>query len=74
MSRSGVLEQRSAGLPVSESSVKPWFVSDGLEMEEEGLYHLPRDHAWHSGPTYFCVDFNEWHYFTFRGTELHPFL
>jgi hypothetical protein len=66
MSRSGVLEQRSA---VAESSVKPWFVSDGLEMGEQGLYHLPKDHAWHSGPTYFCVDFNEWHYFTFRGTD-----
>lgn len=47
----------------------PWFVGKGLEMGEQGLYHLPRDHAWHSGPTYFCDDFNEWHYFTFLGKD-----
>ena len=46
-----------------------WLVSEGLECGEQGLYHLPRDHAWHSGPTYFCNDFFEWHYFTFLGKD-----
>jgi hypothetical protein len=45
------------------------FASPGLEISEQGLYHLPRDHAWHGGPTYFTDDFNEWHYFTFQGTD-----
>lgn len=47
----------------------PWFSGSGLEVGEQGLYHLPRDHAWHGGPTYFTDDFNEWHYFTFQGTD-----
>jgi len=45
------------------------FVSPGLEISEQGLYHLPRDHAFHGGPTYFTNDFEEWHYFTFQGTD-----
>ena len=46
-----------------------WLVADGLECGEQGLYHLPKDHAWHSGPTYFCNDYFEWHYFTFLGKD-----
>ena len=46
-----------------------WLVAEGLECGEQGLYHLPKDHAWHSGPTYFCNDFFEWHYFTFLGKD-----
>lgn len=46
-----------------------WLVGDGLELGEQGLYKLPRDHAWHSGPTYFANDYFEWHYFTFLGTD-----
>ena len=37
--------------------------------EEQGLYHFPRDHPWHAGPTYFTDDFDEWHYFTLLGTD-----
>jgi hypothetical protein len=46
-----------------------WLVGDGLELGEQGIYKLPRDHAWHSGPTYFVNDYFEWHYFTFLGTD-----
>jgi len=53
----------------SSSGQVPWLVGEGLELGEQGLYKLPRDHAWHSGPTYFCNDFQEWHYFTLLGTE-----
>ena len=45
------------------------FVAPGLNVEEQGLYHLPRDHQWHGGPTYFTNDFNEWHYYTFLGED-----
>ena len=38
-------------------------------ISEQHACHLPQDHAFHSGPTYFCNDFNEWHYFTFLGTD-----
>jgi hypothetical protein len=47
----------------------PWVTSPGLNTEEQGLYHLPRDHAYHSGPTYYHNDLREWHYFTLQGTE-----
>src|SRR5271154_1507875 len=46
-----------------------WLAGDGLEVGEQGIYKLPRDHAWHSGPTYFVNDYFEWHYFTFLGTD-----
>jgi hypothetical protein len=46
-----------------------WLAGDGLELGEQGIYKLPRDHAWHSGPTYFVNDYFEWHYFTFLGTD-----
>lgn len=48
----------------------PWLTSPGLNTEVQGLYHLPLDHQWHSGPTYNVDDFKEWHYFTFRGKDL----
>ncbi|MDB6017164.1 MAG: hypothetical protein JWR19_1653 [Pedosphaera sp.] len=57
------------GLEKAAEPTKPWFSGKGMEMGEQGLYHLPKDHAWHSGPTYFCNDFQEWHYFTFLGTD-----
>jgi len=56
---------------MNENAPQPggWLVSDGLELGEQGIYQLPRDHAWHSGPTYFVNDYFEWHYFTFLGTD-----
>jgi hypothetical protein len=45
------------------------FTGAGIETGEQGLYHLPRDHAFHGGPTYFTNDFFEWHYFTFLGRD-----
>ena len=45
------------------------FTPPGLLTEEQGLYHLPRDHAFNGGPTYFTNDYNEWHYFTFLGQD-----
>lgn len=47
---------------------KPWS-GDGLLTEEQGLYHFPKDHAWHGGPTYHTNDYFEWHYFTFLGKD-----
>jgi CrtC N-terminal lipocalin domain len=54
---------KSAELP------SPWLNAKGLELSEQGIYHFPKDHAWHSGPTYHTNDFFEWHYFTFLGTD-----
>ena len=45
------------------------FTAPGVLTEEQGLYHLPKDHAWHGGPTYFTDDFDEWHYFSFLGED-----
>jgi hypothetical protein len=56
----------------STTDQAPWLVGEGLELGEQGLYKLPRDHAWHSGPSYFCNDFQEWHYFTLLGTDKRP--
>lgn len=51
-----------------ETTDKPWS-GEGLLTEEQGLYHLPKDHAWHGGSTYFMNDYQEWHYFTFIGKD-----
>jgi hypothetical protein len=67
----------AAGLPLTEAFAQDKsaaigqspFVGNGLETAEQGIYHLPRDHAWHGGPTYYTNDFQEWHYFTFLGTD-----
>ncbi len=45
------------------------FSQPGIEVGEQGRYHLPRDHAFHGGPTYYANDFADWHYFTFLGTD-----
>ena len=52
-----------------EVSSAQGFSGPGVEVGEQGLYHLPKDHAWHGGPTYYTNDFQEWHYFTFQGTD-----
>lgn len=53
-----------------QNATTPWLTSPGLNTQEQGLYHLPLDHQWHSGPTYHYNDFNEWHYFTLLGKDM----
>lgn len=65
---STMVNAATAPAPKKEGD-NPWFTGEGLEVSEQGLYHLPRDHAWHGGPTYFTNDFHEWHYFTFLGKD-----
>lgn len=62
--------ETSMNTTTSAPGSAPWLTSPGLNTEEQGLYHLPRDHQWHSGPTYHFNDFDEWHYFTFLGKDL----
>jgi len=62
--------ETSMNTTTSAQGSAPWLTSPGLNTEEQGLYHFPRDHQWHSGPTYHFNDFDEWHYFTLLGKDL----
>jgi hypothetical protein len=66
----------SVGLPFSvafaqsnSAGVAKPISGPGINSEVQGLYHLPKDHQLHGGPTYFTNDFMEWHYFTFLGKD-----
>jgi len=52
------------------SGDKAGFTGPGIMTEEQPLYRLPRDHAYHGGPFYRTNDFNEWHYITILGKDL----
>ena len=61
--------ETSMNTTTSAQGSAPWLTSPGLNTEVQGIYHLPIDHQWHSGPTYHYNDFQEWHYFTFLGKD-----
>lgn len=65
----GTVDTSGRGAPVGTGGTGG-FTGPGILTEDQPIYRLPRDHAYHGGPFWRTNDFNEWHYITILGKDL----